>query len=65
MAIDPKTLGLLACPLCKGRLIWVAAKQELVCRGDQLAFPVRSDIPVLIKDEARELSATDLEQIPR
>lgn len=65
MAMDPKTLGLLACPLCKGRLVWVAEAQELVCRGDQLAYPVRSDIPVLIKDEARQLSAADLEQIPK
>jgi uncharacterized protein YbaR (Trm112 family) len=65
MALDERTLALLACPLCKGRLVWHAANEELICRGDRLAYPVRNDIPFLLRSEARELSAADLEQLPK
>ncbi|OZB06076.1 MAG: hypothetical protein B7X54_03535 [Idiomarina sp. 34-48-12] len=64
MAVDEKTLAILACPLCKGKLVWVAEKSELVCRGERLAYPVRNDIPMLLSHEARELSSAELEQLP-
>ncbi len=54
--IDKKLLDILACPLCKSRLIYDKANQELICRADRLAFPIRDDIPVMLEDEARELS---------
>ncbi len=53
--MDPKLLEILVCPLCKGPLVWRKEAQELVCKGDRLAFPVRDDIPVMLEDEAREL----------
>lgn len=65
MMLDERTLALLACPLCKGRLVWNAPTSELICRGDRLAFPVRDAIPLLLRSEARELSAADLEQLPK
>ncbi|MEX1220595.1 MAG: Trm112 family protein [Idiomarina sp.] len=64
MTLDKKTLALLACPLCKGRLVWSAEQQELICRGDKLAFSVRDDIPVLLVNEARELTNEELEKLP-
>ncbi len=64
MAMDERTLAILACPLCKGRLVWCKDKQELVCRGDKLAYPVRDDIPMLLTTEARELTNAELEKIP-
>ncbi|MBR9907941.1 Trm112 family protein [Pseudidiomarina donghaiensis] len=63
MAVDERTLNILACPLCKGKLVWAAAQSELICRGDRLAFPVRNDIPMLLSHEARELSREELEQM--
>lgn len=54
--MDPRLLEILVCPSCKGPLEWRAASAELVCRGERLAFPVRDGIPVLLEDEARELS---------
>ncbi|RUO62121.1 Trm112 family protein [Pseudidiomarina insulisalsae] len=65
MTLDERTLALVVCPLCKGRLVWHAATAELICRGDRLAYPVRDNIPYLLSSEARELSATDLEQLPK
>lgn len=63
MAVDERTLAILACPLCKGKLVWVRDQSELVCRGDRLAFPVRNDIPMLLSHEAREISHEELEKI--
>lgn len=64
MAIDTRTLAILACPLCKGKLVWLAESKELVCRADKLAYPVRDDIPMLLSSAARELSSDDLEKMP-
>ena len=36
------------------------AKQELICKADSLAYPIRNDIPVMLVDEARSLTADEL-----
>jgi uncharacterized protein YbaR (Trm112 family) len=36
---------------------------ELICRADRLAFPVRDDIPVMIEDEARQLSSEEVDAL--
>lgn len=54
--MDPKLLDILVCPLCKGPLIYKKTEQELVCKPDRLAFPIRDDIPVMLEDEARKLA---------
>ena len=53
--MDPKLLEILVCPICKGPLAWRKDAQELVCKADRLAFPVKDGIPVMLEDEAREL----------
>lgn len=53
--MDPKLLEILVCPLCKGPLVYRKAEQELICKGDRLAFPIRDDIPVMLEEEARQL----------
>lgn len=57
--MDSKLLDILACPVCKGPLRHQRATQELVCRADRLAFPVRDDIPVMLEEEARRLPSDD------
>lgn len=54
--LDKKLLAILACPLCKGALLYDADKKELVCRADALAFPIRDGIPVMLQEEARALT---------
>ena len=61
--IDKKLLDILACPLCKSRLIYNKANQELICRADRLAFPIRDDIPVMLEDEARELTLEEADTL--
>jgi uncharacterized protein YbaR (Trm112 family) len=57
--VDKKLLDILACPLCKGPLVYRKEQQELVCKADRLAFPVRGDIPVMLEEEARKLPADE------
>lgn len=58
--MDKKLLDILVCPACKGPLLYDKARAELICRGDRLAYPVRDDIPVMLEDEARKLTAEEL-----
>ena len=57
--LDSKLLDILACPVCKGPLRWHRDAQQLVCRGDRLAFPVSDGIPIMLEDEARQLAPED------
>jgi uncharacterized protein YbaR (Trm112 family) len=57
--MDKNLLDILACPVCKGPLVYDKAKQELICKGDRLAYPIRDDIPVMLEDEARQLAADE------
>lgn len=54
--LDKKLLAILVCPLCKGPLHYDADRAELVCRADSLAFPIRDGIPVMLENEARQLT---------
>ncbi|HTQ99307.1 MAG TPA: Trm112 family protein [Candidatus Acidoferrum sp.] len=60
--LDKKLLAILACPLCKGPLHYDAAAQELLCFADSLAYPVRDGIPVMLDNEARQMSADEKAQ---
>ena len=61
--IDKKLLDILACPLCKSRLIYNKANQELICRADRLAFSIKDDIPVMLEDEARTLTTEETDAL--
>ena len=57
--MDKKLLDILVCPVCKGKLVYLKESQELVCRGDRLAYSIRDGIPVMLAEEARELAADE------
>nr|VFJ51607.1 MAG: hypothetical protein BECKFW1821B_GA0114236_100950 [Candidatus Kentron sp. FW] len=57
--MDKKLLDIIACPICKGPLVYRPADSELVCRPCQLAYPIRDDIPVMLEDEARRLTVEE------
>jgi uncharacterized protein YbaR (Trm112 family) len=57
--LDKKLLDILACPVCKGPLVYDRQRQELICKGDRLAYPIRDDIPVMLEEEARQLPADE------
>ena len=57
--LDKKLLQILVCPVTKAPLDYDEAKQELVCKGSGLAYPVKDGIPVLLEGEARQLTADE------
>lgn len=57
--MDKKLLDILACPICKGPLIYLKEKDELICKADRLAYPVKDDIPVMLEEEARIIPADE------
>ncbi|MCC2615344.1 Trm112 family protein [Aestuariibacter halophilus] len=61
MAFDNKLLDVIACPACKGELQYLKQHNELLCRFDRLVYPIRDNIPVLLQNEATELSSEEME----
>ena len=55
--MDAGLLDVLVCPLCKGPLMYHREAQELICRPDRLAYPIRDGIPIMWADQARALDA--------
>lgn len=55
--LDPKLLDILVCPKCKGELEYDAKAATLTCQQCALVYEVKDDIPILLIDEAKPLSA--------
>ena len=53
VAIDPRLLEILVCPVTRGPLQWDRQAQELISRQAGLAYPVRDGIPIMLPEEAR------------
>ena len=58
--LDPVLLEVLVCPVTHGPLEYDRARNELVSRQLGRAFPVRAGVPVMLMDEARELSEAEI-----
>jgi len=54
--VDPKLLEILVCPVTRDTLSYDKDKQELVSKAARLAYPIRDGIPIMLPEEARELS---------
>ena len=57
-------IDLLICPQSKQPLIYVERSQELWCKASQLAYPIRDEIPILLVEESRQLSLSEIQSIP-
>lgn len=49
-------LTAIACPKCHGQLEYDKQHQQLNCQKDQLAYPIKDGIPVLLTSEAKPLN---------
>lgn len=58
--MDPRLLEILVCPVTKAPLVFDRSRNELQCRASRLAYPVRDGIPVMLEDEAREMSEDEV-----
>lgn len=57
--VDPRLLEVLICPVTRGPLTYDKSANELVSRRAGLAYPIRDGVPIMLRDEARELSTAD------
>lgn len=53
--MDKTLLEILACPVCKGELLYDEKHQELICKFDRLAYPIINDIPVMLEVKGRRM----------
>ena len=53
--IDPRLLEVLVCPLTRSALHFDRTRQELISQQARKAFPVRSGVPIMLLEEARDL----------
>lgn len=60
LAVDPKLLEFLVCPLTKTTLVYNRARQELFSRAAGLAYPIRNGVPLMIEEAARQLTDDDI-----
>lgn len=60
--MDKKLLDILVCPVTKGPLIYDKKSQELISKSARLAYPIKDGIPVMLEEEARELTAEEAER---
>jgi len=51
-------LDILACPKCKGEVKLTEKKDGLVCENCKLLYEIREDIPIMLIDEAKKLTAS-------
>lgn len=58
--IDPKLLEILVCPQTKGPLVYDRERSELLSKKAALAYPIRDGVPIMLIDEARKLSDSEL-----
>jgi len=55
--IDKKFLEILACPICKGDLIFKGGK--LVCLRCKKYYPIEDGIPIMLIEKARDLDVAE------
>lgn len=60
--MDKQLLEILACPVTKGSLKIADNGMELISVSARLAYPIRDGIPVMIEEEAREISEDEAEK---
>ena len=54
--IDPMMLSALVCPKTRTALYHDKEANELISKKAKLAFPIRQGVPIMLIEEARDLS---------
>ena len=61
--IDPKLLDILVCPLTRAPLVYHAETDELWCARSGLAYAIEDGIPVMLSEQARQLTPEERESL--
>ena len=59
--INQKLLEILVCPKTHSSLVFHG--DELISKDAKLAYPIRDGIPIMLIEEARELSQEELDKL--
>lgn len=65
MALDPRLLTVLACPIDKGPLHYFGDDEGLYNPRLRRRYPVRDGIPVMLPDESIQVGDDDADEIDR
>jgi uncharacterized protein len=63
MSLDPQLLEILVCPEDKGSLVYVESEGVLLNERLRRTYPVRDDIPVMLIDEASQVSEDEAQRL--
>ena len=55
-ALDQQLLDILACPVCKGPLLY--EETRVICPACRKAYPIRDDVPVMLPNDAEPWAPT-------
>ncbi len=53
--LSKELLEILACPVCKGDLVYEEDKGRLVCNSCKVYYEIKEGIPVLLPDSGKPL----------
>lgn len=62
MVLSKALLSILICPVSKGELVMSECGYELISLQAKLAYPIIDDVPILLAEKARSLSASEMKQ---
>ncbi|MGJ8564381.1 MAG: Trm112 family protein [Alphaproteobacteria bacterium] len=54
--LDPMMLNALLCPKTRTPLTYDRETQELISKKASLAYPIREGVPIMLVEEARDIS---------
>ena len=63
MPLAPELLASLVCPKSKQKLIYLESMDRLLCPTSRLSYRIERGIPVLLVDEAVELSQGEVDRL--
>jgi len=63
VGLDPQLLEILACPDDKGPLLYFEADGFLFCASCRRRYDVRDDIPVMLLDEATQVTQAEADAL--
>ncbi len=55
MSLSEDLIKILACPVCKGDLLYEEEKNRLVCKNCKVFYEIKEGIPVLLPDSGKPL----------
>ena len=53
--LEKELIEILACPKCKGDLLYDSQKEILICENCKVFYEIKEGIPILLEEEAKPI----------